>query len=345
MEFDGRCPQRQRCAIHDSVGISLPGLSVSKLHGGKVRANRRKGRGRRPVLVLVILAILVVASVFFIDGLQRKERTETKPELPKVVERHRLPPREDTDKEPIVHEDYTATVVPSSRERNASPYSTGAGSLAIIIDDMGKGTQEARSLMDIGVPMTFAIIPGLPKVRQVAQEARRRGVEVILHLPMEPKGYPERRLEENGLLLSQSNDEIATRMKEYFQEIPQAVGANNHMGSAFTESRDKMVVVLGGLKERGLFFVDSKTSAISVGESVARELGVRSASRAVFLDNIQDVGYIAKQIRQATAIARKRGSAIAICHPHPATIQALAAELPRLREEGITFVPASSLVR
>lgn len=304
-----------------------------------------RGRNKRPILVLIIIAILFVASVVLIDGLQRMKRPETKPELPKAVERHKLPPREQQAQVPVVvHEDYTATVVALPEERHARPRPSGPGSLAIIIDDMGKEMHEARSLMDIGVPLTFAIIPGLPKVRQVAQEAQRRGIEAMIHLPMEPKGYPERRLEENGLLLSQGNDEIVARINGYFREIPQAVGANNHMGSAFTENRDKMTVVLGTLKERGMFFVDSKTSAISVGESMARELGVRTASRAVFLDNIQDVGYISKQLRQAAAIARKRGSAIAICHPHPATIQALAAELPRLRDEGITFVPASSLV-
>lgn len=319
---------------------------MAKPRNGKIRVNRKKGgRNKRPVLVLMVLATLVVAAVFLIDGLQKMKRPETKSELPKVAERHKLPPREQKEQAPVVHGDYTATVIPPHQERHARPRPSGPGSLAIIIDDMGKGTHEARSLMDIGVPVTFAIIPGLPKVRQVAQEAQRRGIETMIHLPMEPKGYPERRLEENGLLLSLGNDEIAARMNGYFREVPQAVGANNHMGSAFTESRDKMGVVLGALKAKGMFFVDSKTSAISVGESMARELGVRSASRAVFLDNIQDVGYITKQIRQAAAIARKRGSAIAICHPHPATIQALAAELPRLRDEGITFVPASSLVR
>lgn len=319
---------------------------MAKPRNGKIRVNRKRGgRNTRPILVFMALAALVVVSVFFIEGLLKEKRTERRPDLPKVMERHKLPAREDKEKEQVVHEDYTATVVPSPVERLVRPRPTGPGSLAIIIDDMGKGIQEARSIIDIGVPVTFAIIPGLPKVRQVAQEAQRRGVETIIHLPMEPKGYPERRLEENGLILSQSNEEIIARLNGFLREIPQAVGANNHMGSAFTESRDKMAVVLGVLKERGLFFVDSKTSAISVGESMARELGVRTASRAVFLDNIQDVGYISKQIRQAAAIARKRGSAIAICHPHPATIQALAAELPKLREEGITFVPASSLVR
>ncbi|GLI39005.1 hypothetical protein GHYDROH2_25060 [Geobacter hydrogenophilus] len=298
----------------------------------------------RPILIFIVLATLAVASVFLIDGLIKDKRPATKPDLPKVMERHKLPPRDYKEKAPVIHEDYTATVVPPPSERHARPRPAASGSLAIIIDDMGKGTQEARSLIDIGVPVTFSIIPGLPKARQVAQEAQRRGIEVMIHLPMEPKGYPERRLEENGLLLSQGNEEISARMNGYFREVPQAVGANNHMGSAFTENREKMAVVLGILKEKGLFFVDSKTSAISAGESMARELGVRTASRAVFLDNIQDVGYISKQLRQAAAIARKRGSAIAICHPHPATIQALSLGLPKLRDEGITFVLASSLV-
>lgn len=298
----------------------------------------------RPILIFIVLTTLAVASVFLIDGLFKDKRPATKPDLPKVMERHKLPPRDYKEKAPVIHEDYTATVVPPPSERHARPRPAASGSLAIIIDDMGKGTQEARSLIDIGVPVTFSIIPGLPKARQVAQEAQRRGIEVMIHLPMEPKGYPERRLEENGLLLSQGNEEISARMNGYFREVPQAVGANNHMGSAFTENREKMAVVLGILKEKGLFFVDSKTSAISAGESMARELGVRTASRAVFLDNIQDVGYISKQLRQAAAIARKRGSAIAICHPHPATIQALSLGLPKLRDEGITFVLASSLV-
>lgn len=301
-------------------------------------------RRGRPVLVLAVVALLVVLSIFLIDGFWKMKPVEVPPAQPKAAERHRLPPRLQEERETVVHDDYTATVVPSPVERHDRPRPAGPGKLAIVIDDMGKGMQEARSLSDIGVPVTFAIIPGLPKVRQVALEAQRRGIETIIHLPMEPKGYPERRLEENGLLLSQADDEIAVRLNGYFREIPQAVGANNHMGSAFTENREKMAVVLGVLKGRGMFFVDSKTSGISVGESLARELGVRSASRAVFLDNIQNVGYISKQIRQAAAIARKRGSAIAIGHPHPATIQALAAELPRLRDEGITFVHVSSLV-
>lgn len=298
----------------------------------------------KSLLILVpVLLLVVVASVFFLDRLSWKVPARAPVSPPQTAEKHRLPPREQPHT--AVHEEYTGSISEPKEEKPRRPRVSGSGMLAIVVDDMGKGVQEVRSLLDIGVSLTFAIIPGLPKVRQVAEEARKRGQEVMIHLPMEPKGYPEQRLEDNGLLLRYSNEEVAERVNGYLKEIPQAVGANNHMGSSFTENREKMAVVLGILKERGLFFVDSKTSPVSVGSDVAREMGVRTAARNVFLDNIQDVGYISKQLTQAANMARKRGSAIAICHPHPATIQALASQLPRLKEEGITFVPVSRLVQ
>lgn len=127
--------------------------------------------------------------------------------------------------------------------------------------------------------------------------------------------------------------------------VPYAVGANNHMGSRFTEDSEKMEAVLGVLKAKKLFFIDSMTTPHSVGLGVAREMGVRTAARNVFLDNTQDVAAIRKQIEQLAKVAEKRGSAIGICHPHKATIQALAAELPVLHRQGVRFVHASELVR
>jgi polysaccharide deacetylase 2 family uncharacterized protein YibQ len=106
-----------------------------------------------------------------------------------------------------------------------------------------------------------------------------------------------------------------------------------------------MQVVLALLKERNMFFVDSKTSPASVGDHLAREMGLRTAARSVFLDNVQDQDYIGKQLGQLAAMSRRNGAAIGICHPHKATIETLARMLPALRAEGITFVHASDLVR
>ena len=166
----------------------------------------------------------------------------------------------------------------------------------------------------------------------------------MVHLPMEPKGYPQRRLEKNGLLLSLSDDQIDRQVRQYLELVPHAAGANNHMGSRFTEDSAKMLPVLQVLKQKRFYFLDSKTTPLSVGYSLAHEVGIKSAFRNVFLDNVQEVGAIRTQLQQAAQIARKRGYAIAICHPHKATIEALFQVIPELKAEGITFVKLSQVV-
>ncbi len=223
--------------------------------------------------------------------------------------------------------------------------SVAAGTVAIIVDDMGGSMEEVQQLLAIDVPITFSMIPGLAHGREVATAAHGRGYQVMVHIPMEPKGYPARRLEQNGLLLAMSDAEIGRRTAAELQWVPYAVGANNHMGSRFTEDAVKMGVVLRVIKEKGLFFIDSKTSAGSVGDKVAAQMGVKTASRDVFIDNVQNVSAIKVELERLAATARKRGSAIGIGHPHPTTIRALAEALPKLQASGIKFVFASELVR
>jgi len=220
----------------------------------------------------------------------------------------------------------------------------GHGSLAIIVDDMGASSREVQEILSIHLPITFSVIPSLPRATAVAEAAYGAGEEVMVHMPMEPQGYPKQRMEKIGLLVSMDEDEIEKRVNSYFETVPHAVGANNHMGSRFTEQLDKMAPVVKVLKEHGVFFVDSMTSPKSVGYKTARAAGVKTASRQVFLDNVQDVAAIRKQLMQAVAIAGKRGSAIAICHPHPATIKALKEIMPELKAGGIVLVHASALV-
>jgi polysaccharide deacetylase 2 family uncharacterized protein YibQ len=222
---------------------------------------------------------------------------------------------------------------------------SGTGQLAIIIDDMGTSLHEARTLAGIGVPLTFSIIPGLRSYREVAAFAASKDIEIMIHIPMQSKGWPGQRLESNGLLVSMTDSEISGHLEEYLRTLPRAAGANNHMGSEFSEHEDKMRVVLESLQGKGLFFVDSVTSPKSVGVRLARELGMKSGRRNVFLDNEQNGSYIRGQLSQAVRLAKKNGAAIAICHPHPATIQALAAVLPGLAKQGVALVPVSRVVR
>ncbi|MFZ2949299.1 MAG: divergent polysaccharide deacetylase family protein, partial [Desulfuromonadaceae bacterium] len=221
---------------------------------------------------------------------------------------------------------------------------SASGRLAIIIDDMGGSLSEARSLAAIKVPLTFAIIPSLRVDKEVAEYAISNKIETMIHIPMQSKGWPERRLEANGLLVSMDVGELQERVSGFVKKFPGAVGVNNHMGSEFTEQEEKMATVLQILKKNDLFFIDSVTTPESAGLRVARRLGVRSARRNVFLDNEQKRSYILGQLNQAVRLAIKNGSAIAICHPHPETIATLAAALPELAGRGVCLVTASQLV-
>jgi len=309
------------------------------------RTNRRKpAGGKRPFGALLLVVLLIVLALLLLEQLRgRMPADAPAPSTPQQKERYKLPPRQAYH--PVEQQPYTSSSIDSLRKYPRKKRVHGPGTVAIIVDDMGSSMQEVRALMAIKVPLTFSLIPGLARVRDVAEAARVQGYPIMIHIPMEPQGYPHQRLEANGLLVAQSDEEIARRMNGYIRLLPQAVGANNHMGSRFTEERDKMKVVLNQLKAHSLFFVDSRTSPRSVGVELARGMALDAAGRNVFLDNVQEVGAIRSQLEQVAALARKRGSAIAICHPHKATIQALTAALPEMQKDGINFVGVSELVR
>jgi polysaccharide deacetylase 2 family uncharacterized protein YibQ len=333
--------------------------------------NRRKRKdGFRPFLY-IILTILVTALVLFLLETARKPAPPKPPALPPpaVKKPKPTPPPQPVPQKPVapekqvvpekppvpekpskpqkpapVHKKYTSAAVRPPVE--LPPLPAGTGRVALIIDDMGTRVSEVEELMSIGIPLTFSVIPGLREAREVAEAAHSGGYQVMVHIPMQPKDYPQRRLEGNGLLLSYDNEEIVRRMSGYFSQVPHAVGANNHMGSGFTEDREKMGEVLKILKSRKMFFVDSMTTPKSVGLSISREIGLPAVARtAPFIDNSEDVAAIKVQLGALARMAVKRGSAIGICHPHRATIRALKEELPVLKGRGIRFVSVSSLVR
>lgn len=326
------------------------------------RANRYKknGKGGFALAVFLVFVCLLMVGGYLLHYYQqqRNNKASSKPQASQSQ------PAQQTSPKPV-HPSPTTTAIPATPTRNTTKpdYSnnndiqptqqqsqpiikpvSGKAELAIIIDDMGNSLQEARSLAGIGVPITFAIIPGLRHDREVAHYATGQGIEIMIHMPMQSKEYPQRRLEANGLLLEQSDDELRSRVLDYLNTLPQAVGANNHMGSGFTEHPDKMRVVLKLLKEKGLFYIDSITTPKTTGLKVAAELRLPASRRDVFLDNEQNEEYIRGQLEQAVARARKSGHAIAICHPHPATISTLTKTLPELQSKGVTLVKITKLV-
>jgi len=224
------------------------------------------------------------------------------------------------------------------------PEQAGKPRLAIIMDDLGGSIATARELLDIDLPVTLSIIPATAKPAQVATLAHRRRHEVMIHIPMEPQDYPRFNPGKDALFVNLSADEIRRRFQSYLDRVPYAVGGNNHMGSRFTEDRVGMATVMSVMKEEGLFFIDSLTSGQSIAFQEARRAGLPAAVRDVFLDNDQDVEKISKCIRHLAAVAKKRGTALGICHPHPQTLEALRRAVPFFEEQGIEVVPASQIL-
>ncbi len=218
--------------------------------------------------------------------------------------------------------------------------------VAIIIDDLGMGGKVTRELLAIDRPLNFSILPFLPHSKDTAIEAKKRGFLVMLHLPMEPKGYPgpDKDPGKGAIFVNTSRREIAKIIAQDLSGIPYVQGVNNHTGSRLTENKEIMSLILKELKKRKLFFVDSKTSPNSIAYKEAKRLGLRCGERDVFLDNEIDLDYIKGQIQLLAKIALEKGEAIGIGHPYLPTVRAIRESIPELENQGIEFVLVSELV-
>lgn len=215
--------------------------------------------------------------------------------------------------------------------------------LAIILDDLGYDRGAADALMQIPFPITVSVLPLLPHSSEIAEDAFRRGYQVMLHLPMESDSGSK--AESVELQPGMQPDEVALILENMLETVPHAAGVNNHQGSLSTSDKSLMDEIMPALHDRDLFFVDSRTSSKSVAFDAARRAKVPAATRDIFLDDAEDVKSIEKQLDLAAREARVRGAAIAIGHPHPETIEALTQTLPQLQREGIDLVFVSKVVR
>jgi hypothetical protein len=192
------------------------------------------------------------------------------------------------------------------------------------------------------VPLSYAVLPYEEKTAAVAAELRRRGAEILLHLPMQGQNGADPG--PGALSTAMGDDELAAATRAALAAVPGAAGVNNHMGSVFTADERSMRAVLGVVAAQGLFFVDSRTSAASVAYRLAAALDVPAAERQVFLDPDPRPAAIRHQFARLLNLARERGSAVAIGHPHPPTLDVLREELPRARALGYELVPVSYLL-
>jgi polysaccharide deacetylase 2 family uncharacterized protein YibQ len=197
------------------------------------------------------------------------------------------------------------------------------GLLAVVIDDLGRDLAAARRLAALPAPVTFAVLPHQEHTAEIVALAKAHGLSLMLHLPMEPVGYPEMNPGPGALLAAMDSATLLRTLRADLDQTPGAIGVNNHMGSLLTQLPGPMRLVLGELRSRGLFFLDSLTTGRSQARSLARDMGLPYLRRAVFLDNVRERGAILRQIALAERLAAATGQAVAIGHPYPETLAAL----------------------
>jgi polysaccharide deacetylase 2 family uncharacterized protein YibQ len=194
----------------------------------------------------------------------------------------------------------------------------------------------------LGVPITLAVLPDLGKSSEFFAAAQQRGIPTLLHLPMEPEGHedPGKRAIHVGM----SPEDVEALVDRHWKHYKTFFGVNNHMGSRATADRPVMEALVRALRRRDLVFVDSQTTPKSVGRSVSRQAGVWCIANDLFLDDGEEtVEQVVIRLDRLAAMARRRGLAVGIAHPHPATLLALQQTLPRLQAHGIELVTVESL--
>lgn len=220
------------------------------------------------------------------------------------------------------------------------------GQVALIMDDMGNSLETLDELIALGRHVTVSVLPYSPHAAETARVAHENGLEVLLHLPLESLNNHDIMANTEGMILAGMTEaDIVRSFESSYERVPFAAGTNNHMGSRFTAERDLMRAILRPLKERGLFFVDSRTTSKTVALDEARKMGILSAERDVFLDADEDRGRIRGRLIELFLKARKKGRAVGICHPFPETLAVLRTSFQLLDVYGLEAVSVSRLVR
>ncbi len=300
---------------------------------------RAKGR-RTSTLALVGWALLILALGLG-AGLLLGQQGCNRREAPAKKEAPKPEPRKPERKPAEPKAKPNAEATRPSRQEPALPR------IALVIDDLGYIQPElVTRLCSQPVPFSVAVLPYQEHTRESADIAHRLGKEVMLHLPMEPIGYPGpgRDPGPNAILYNLPEAEVRRRVRMALDDIPHRTGVNNHMGSRITPDRTRMAWVLQEVKARKYFFVDSRTEKDSVAYDLAEELGVPAVQRRVFLDDDKAFPEMEKQWERALKLAEKDGAALIIGHIYPETVEALEKLLPRSKGR-VRFVRAGELVK
>ena len=218
--------------------------------------------------------------------------------------------------------------------------------VAIVIDDFGNKMEGTEQILQLPVKITIAVMPFMPSSKADAEAAHRMGHDVIVHMPMEPKKGNPSWLGPGAIMANQSDQEIEDRVRRAIDDIPFAVGMNNHMGSKVTGDKRIMRIVLKVCKEKGLFFLDSRTNYRSVTNEIGKELGVPVMNNHLFLDDEITDSHVSKQWSKVEQLLEKQSPFVVIGHVGTGgknTSSVLHRVIPNAKEH-IQFVRASELM-
>jgi len=310
----------------------------------KIRKKSRKNKlfHSSPVKIftgLVILVLLVAIAGLLTHFLINPE----KPSKP-VAPSKSVPASSQPIAKSPTFEIYPSKEIPPVKKPVKSPTPEKQLPLvAIIIDDLGYDKKIARKLSNLNAMLTFSILPYSPFQKSIARLSRDKGLGIMLHLPMEPVEYPDVNPGPGTLLTSMTPDQLTRQLEKDLDAVPFITGVNNHMGSKMTAESSQMYQIFSILKKRGLYFVDSRTTAETLCKPSARLFQLPFAQRDVFLDHLMEVEFIRKQLKELVRIAQRNGYAVGIGHPHSLTYQVLQEMLPDLQKK-IRLVPVSEIV-
>ncbi|MFH1092943.1 MAG: divergent polysaccharide deacetylase family protein [Candidatus Omnitrophota bacterium] len=217
--------------------------------------------------------------------------------------------------------------------------------IALVIDDWGYSNRVLRKSLELGIPLTYAVLPRLPYSTRIALSATNNGHEVILHLPLEPHNAEKQSLEKNTIFTSMSIAEIENIIKDAMDSVPNLKGINNHMGSKATENEYVLNILFDQIKKKNLYFLDSYTSNDSLAPQIALQKEITFVRRDVFIDNVSSKDHIKEQLVKAKNIAAKKGSVIVIGHARELTLDTIKELIPEFEREGFRFVLLSDLLK
>ena len=219
------------------------------------------------------------------------------------------------------------------------------GVIVLVIDDFGyRNDNISDGFLNLSIPITCAIIPGHTASKKFAEKAVSYGKEVIIHMPMESENYSPGE-DEYKLLTSMTSELIENKLIQAFESLPEAIGMNNHQGSKATSDSKTMTVLASVLKDRGKYFIDSRTSSLTIGEKTMISFGVPTARRNIFLDNNNDLDKIEEQMNKLANSAKKNGVAVGLGHARKNTLSILEKVVPGLLDKGFVFQFASQVVK